>query len=54
MLLTDYQLLRKYWKSEVNALDRERMSSMGAISFAEQRDMHEKLTTGNPLTELDI
>jgi hypothetical protein len=53
MLLTEYRTLREYWKSEVNANERERIASLGAISFSEQRIMHEKLSTGNPLTELD-
>ena len=53
MLLEDYRTLRDYWKSESNDSERERIASLGAISFAEQRVMHEKLSTGNPLTELD-
>jgi hypothetical protein len=53
MLLTEYRALREYWKSEVNDQERERIDSLGAISFAEQRIMHEKLSLGNPLTELD-
>ena len=53
MLLDDYRTLRDYWKSESNDSERERIASLGAISFAEQRVMHEKLSTGNPLSELD-
>ena len=53
MLLTDYRTLREYWKREVSRDERERIESLGAISFAEQRIMHEKLSTGNPLAELD-
>ena len=53
MLLEDYRTLRDYWKSEGNDSERERIASLGAISFAEQRVMHEKLSTGNPLSELD-
>ena len=54
MLLVDYRTLRDYCKSESNDSERERIASLGAISFAEQRVMHEKLSTGNPLTELDF
>lgn len=53
MLLADYRKLRDYWKSEVIPEERERISNLGAISFAEQRVMHEKLLSGNPLSELD-
>jgi hypothetical protein len=53
MLVAEYRTLREYWKSEVNDQERERIASLGAISFAEQRIMHEKLSSGNPLTELD-
>jgi hypothetical protein len=53
MLVAEYRTLREYWKSEVNAQERERIASLGSISFAEQRIMHEKLSVGNPLTELD-
>ena len=53
MLLADYRKLREFWKSEVKPDERERISTLGAISFAEQRVMHEKLISGNPLSELD-
>lgn len=53
MLIAEYRRLREFWKSEVNPQERERIASLGAISFAEQRIMHEKLTSGNPLAELD-
>lgn len=53
MLLAEYRILREFWKSEVKPDERARISTLGAISFAEQRVMHEKLSTGNPLSELD-
>jgi hypothetical protein len=53
MLVAEYRTLREYWKSEVSDQERERIDSLGAISFAEQRIMHEKLSSGNPLAELD-
>ena len=54
MDLDAYRDLRKYWKSEVNSVDKERIASLGSISFAEQRMMHEKLSRGNPLADLEF
>jgi len=51
--MADYRKLKEFWKSEVKPEERERISNLGAISFAEQRVMHEKLVLGNPLSELD-